>query len=147
MAHLLGSSGAVKFIKAYEKDPSTPARNVLSQSAINANPELAAGSLQDLKNRRMKTSGMMAAGNTKVSAAPSMPLITPKSNTGQIDYFAINNQPQKIPTPPGQGTVLLPTPAPIMQPQKSPSVPYPVDGPRLPMSTSQYWGGGWVKSM
>jgi hypothetical protein len=163
MAHLLGAGGAIEFIKAYEKDPNTPARNVLPQSVINANRELTAGSLQDLKNRRTKTSGLMAAGNTRVSAisplpaassvaatspvALPIPLITPRTNTGQIDYFALRDQPQKYGQP-GQNTVMLPSPAPTMQPQKSPNVPYPVDGPRLPMSASQFWAqGGWAKSM
>jgi hypothetical protein len=95
-------------------------------------------SIRDFSNffDTLKPSINAVGAPTPVSSP--IPLITPKTNTGQIDYFAINNQPQKIPTPPGQGTVLLPTPAPIMQPQKSPNVPYPVDGPRLPMSTSQY---------
>lgn len=167
LAHLLGSAGAINFIKAYENNPNTLARNVLSADVINSNPELTDGSLQDFLNARAKISGQMAGfvgGNTKVSAvsplpaAPSVaaaspvaspiPLITPKTNTGQIDYFAVNNQPSKFPAPSGQGTVLLPTPAPTMQPQKSPNVPYPVDGPRLPMAAVQFWvQGGWARSM
>jgi len=164
MAHLLGSAGAVDFIKAYEKNPETLVRDVLPQNVINSNPELTGGGNGTLRNfqfMRTRTSGMMmAAGNAKVSAispsaaapplaaAPSValpiePLIIPKTNTGQIDYFALRDQPQKFGQP-GQTTVMLPSPAPIMQPQKSPSVPYPVDGPRLPMSTSQ-WPVGWAK--
>lgn len=84
------------------------------------------------------------AGTAGVAASSPIPLMTPKTNTGQIDYFAIRDQPQKY-AQPGQNTVMLPTPAPIMQPQKSPNVPYPVDGPRLPLASSQFpWGGGWV---
>lgn len=143
MAHLLGVDAAFKFTKAYEKDPSTLARNVLDSSIIKANPELTAGSLQDMKNKRMRNSGAVSAASTILPK----PLITPKTNTEQIDYFAVNNQPPRLPPPAGQGTVLLSAPAPVIQSPKPPSVPYPVDGPKLLGAPSQFWGGGWVRSM
>ena len=141
MAHVLGAAGAVKFIKAYEKNPSTPARSILPQYVLDANPELTAGSLQDFKNRRTKTSGMMAAGNTKVSAVspvalPIEPLITPKTVTGEIDRAALIEK-YKVPMA-APNTIVMNQPAPAAKNNNMPAVPYPVDGPRLPLVTSQF---------
>jgi hypothetical protein len=64
------------------------------------------------------------------------PIITPKTVTGEIDRAALIEK-YKVPMA-APNTIVMNQPAPVAKNNNMPAVPYPVDGPRLPLVTSQF---------
>ena len=99
LAHFLGSSGATKFLKAWEADPSQPAAT-LFPSAADANKPIFYGrngtprTLNDIRDRfRAKMGGNFSQPSP---GAVTIATTTPRATSTPMQFRAIEPMPQKL---------------------------------------------------